>query len=313
MQNQTQEMFDQITGTILTELENGVRPWKQTWSEYGGSAVPINITTGKMYQGGNIALLWAAYLNDDFTTHGWLTAKQAQRHGGSLHENEVASPIVKFGHFPVKDPKNKELILGMIPFLKGFEVYNVGQFADLPDAFYERPTLNPAERNAAIEGIVARMISEYGLKIRERKNPIYSDSTGEIFIPSIRAFKSEHAYYSNLFNLIAQWSLGDERLNPKLQKKYSTRAMAFQAISCELAAAFLCAQYGYNVEEYRHAATIDQWIDVLKSDSKAFMSAAALASKIVRFVHGEEKPRKTREQKIAVKAGGKTVLHGVAA
>jgi antirestriction protein ArdC len=296
MKNDAQETFDLITRNIIAELQNGVRPWKQTWSEYGGSALPKNALTGKTYQGGNIPLLWGSALAEEFSVHSWLTLNQAKKAGGTPIEGEAPFKVVKFGYAPIRDPKNKEIVLATIPYLKAFEVYNVNQIDYLPDAYYDRPTLNPTERNAQIEAL----ISGLSLKMRERKAPGYVEKTGEIGIPAMGAFESEHAYYTALFNLIANWSLGKDRLDVNLQKKYGTRAMAFQAITCELASAFLCAQYGYDVTEYRHSAAIDVWIDVLKSDSKAFMSAAALAGRIVRFVHGEEKPKPKREKKEAV-------------
>ncbi|RYD65227.1 MAG: DUF1738 domain-containing protein, partial [Verrucomicrobiaceae bacterium] len=286
----------------------GVRPWKQTWSEYGGSALPKNALTGKTYSGGNIPLLWGSALTEEFSVHSWLTLNQAKKAGGTPIEGETPFKVVKFGYSPIRDPKNKENILGVVPYLKAFEVFNVNQIDYLPNDYYDRPKLNPEARNAQIEAL----ISGLPLKLRERKTPGYADKTGEIMIPAMGAFTSEHAYYTALFNLIAHWSLGKDRLEVNLQKKHGTRAMAFQSITCELASAFLCAQYGYDVTDYRHAATLDQWVDVLKNDNKAFMSAAALAGRIVRFVHGEEKPKAKRPEKVAVMKKAKLAA-GVAA
>jgi Zincin-like metallopeptidase len=46
----------------------------------------------------------------------------------------------------------------------------------------------------------------------------------------------------------------------------------------ELASAFLCAEFGFNKEQ-RHASYIANWIELLRHDNRAFMTAASKASR----------------------------------
>jgi antirestriction protein ArdC len=53
----------------------------------------------------------------------------------------------------------------------------------------------------------------------------------------------------------------------------------------ELGAAFLCAEFGFD-GDVRHAGYIASWISLLRSDKRAFFTAASKASQAADFLRG---------------------------
>jgi antirestriction protein ArdC len=53
----------------------------------------------------------------------------------------------------------------------------------------------------------------------------------------------------------------------------------------ELGAAFLCAEFGFD-GDVRHAGYIATWIELLKSDKRAFFTAASKAQAAADFLRG---------------------------
>ena len=51
--------MQEFANRIITELENGVKPWVRTWDpeKAGGPQAPFNPVTGKRYHGINVMIL----------------------------------------------------------------------------------------------------------------------------------------------------------------------------------------------------------------------------------------------------------------
>jgi len=48
------DLYQETTNKIITLLENGVLPWRRTWSQYG---LAKNYVSGKVYKGINAILM----------------------------------------------------------------------------------------------------------------------------------------------------------------------------------------------------------------------------------------------------------------
>jgi len=48
------DLYQETTNKIITLLENGVLPWRRTWSQYG---LAKNYVSGKAYKGINMILM----------------------------------------------------------------------------------------------------------------------------------------------------------------------------------------------------------------------------------------------------------------
>jgi len=65
---------------------------------------------------------------------------------------------------------------------------------------------------------------------------------------------------------------------------FGTEDYAREELTAELTAAYLCNAVGYKFTLKNSAAYIDGWIAKIKSDSKAFVKAAAQASTAFNYI-----------------------------
>ena len=67
-------LYDEITDKIIAELEAGRFPWAQPWGKATVGAplgLPQNASTGRIYSGINILILWGAVIQHGFPGQGW--------------------------------------------------------------------------------------------------------------------------------------------------------------------------------------------------------------------------------------------------
>ena len=64
-------LYDEITGKIIAELEAGRFPWVQPWGTSAAKAplsLPRNASTHRAYSGINVLILWGAVVERGFPT-----------------------------------------------------------------------------------------------------------------------------------------------------------------------------------------------------------------------------------------------------
>ena len=75
------------------------------------------------------------------------------------------------------------------------------------------------------------------------------------------------------------------RLDRDLSGRFGNEAYAMEELVAELGAAFLCAELGITPEpRLDHAQYVNNWLAVLKKDTRAIFTAAAKASEAVRYL-----------------------------
>src|SRR6478736_2679693 len=133
-------LYDEITGKILAELEAGRVPWVQPWGTAAAKAplaMQRNASTNRQYSGVNILILWGAVIERGFTGQSWLTFRQALSLGGHVRKGERGTTVVYADRFVPTDERRRAAETGeeaqAIPFLKRFTVFNTDQCDGLPD------------------------------------------------------------------------------------------------------------------------------------------------------------------------------------
>ena len=120
------DIYQSVTDTIVSLLENDLPPWRKPWANGKtiDSALPFNAASGRHYNGINVPLLWADAKHHGYDSNGWLTYRQAQDLGGHVRRGEHGQQIVfwKFREVEGKDGKAKT-----VPFARGYTVFNVLQ------------------------------------------------------------------------------------------------------------------------------------------------------------------------------------------
>lgn len=267
----------EISDKIVAAMEQGKLPWIKPWSGMGGANMPRNAVTRRAYSGANVPLLWLASEANGYTSNRWLTYKQAQELGGNIRKGEKATMVVYASTFErMNDKGEKE----NIPFLKAYSVFALEQCDGL-EAMIEKPkALNPDQRDAETDAFLASTLAD----IRHGEGRAYYRHADDfIMLPPFEAFKSGVGYYETALHELVHWSGHESRCNRQFGKRFGDKAYAAEELVAELGAAFMCAEFGYDAVT-QHAAYIQSWIDMLKDDPRAFVTAASKASQAVEYL-----------------------------
>ena len=186
-------LYDEITGKIIAELEAGRFPWVQPWGKATAKAplgLPQNASTGRAYSGINILILWGAVVQHGFPGQGWLTYRQAAALGGNVHKGERGTTVVYADRFTPEDEKRRARETGEEPgtisFLKRFTVFNAAQCEGLPE---DIAVAMPPPPPGLIEPRVEALIKATGIDFRiGGDRAFYFPALDHVVVPPPQAY-----------------------------------------------------------------------------------------------------------------------------
>jgi antirestriction protein ArdC len=130
-------LYQTVTDAIIHELENGVAPWIQPWAAGGlDAALPYNAITRRPYNGSNVVLLWISAAARRFSSHGWLTYRQARQCGAQVKKGEKGTLVTFARLTPRVTGEGDDADTRFFPILRAFHVFNVCQVAELTPRFH---------------------------------------------------------------------------------------------------------------------------------------------------------------------------------
>jgi antirestriction protein ArdC len=278
------DLYAEVSARIVAELERGAAPWVKPWSSTPGQNVPQNAVTNRSYSGCNVILLWLAR-NRGWATPRFLTFKQASEAGGNVRKGEHGTKVYFVKQLQVKDAEGEEAESRLIPMMREYTVFNVDQCDGLPDCIRVGKPMrvrNPDTR----DGFADEFLSATGADIREGHGEAYFVPSHDfISMPAFEAFKGADHFYNVAFHELAHWTGHKSRLDRDLKNRFGSHDYAAEELVAELGAAFLCAEFGFN-GDVRNAGYIATWIELLKTDKRAFFTACSKASRAVNFLRG---------------------------
>lgn len=292
-----QDVYQQITDTIISQLEKGTRPWFKPWNaEHAAGKITRPLRHNfEPYNGINILNLWMTAEAKGYAAPIWMTFKQAKELGGKVKKGEKGTLTV-YANTITKtetDEDTGEEIEQKIPFMKGYTVFNVEQIEGLPAKYYEpakEPELTQAQRLENIE----QFFKNTGATIKEGGNKAFYSIMGDyIQMPPFVFFQDPESYYSTLSHEATHWTRHPSRLDRDLgRKKWGDEGYAMEELVAELGSAFLAADLGLTPDvREENTAYIANWLNVLKNDKRAIFTAAAYAQKAAEHLHSyQQKP-----------------------
>jgi antirestriction protein ArdC len=297
------DLYSKITGQIVAELENGVRPWHKPWAA-GHLAGPVSRplrANGKPYSGINVLMLWITAMERGYGAPIWMTYRQAREIGAQVRKGEKGTLVVYASKIlrSEQDTKTGEEQEREIPFLKGYTVFNVEQIDGLPAHYTaaHAPRLNPEQRIGEAEAFFAAT----GADIKHGGGEAcYIPSLDIVRMPAFESFTDAGAYYATLAHECVHWTQHPKRLDRDFGgKRFGDCAYAMEELVAELGAAFLCADLELTPRiRDDHAPYIAGWLKALKDDRRAIFTAASHAQKAADFLHGLQ-PAKAGEDRRA--------------
>jgi antirestriction protein ArdC len=281
--NDRTNLYDDITGKIIAELETGKLPWVQPWGTAAADAplaMPQNAATGRRYSGINVLILWGSVIERGFPGQSWLTFRQALSLGGNVMKGERGTTVVYADRFTPDGEKRRAREAGeeaqSIPFLKRFTVFNAAQCEGLPD---DIAAVAPPTPPGMIEPTVEELIRATGIDFRIGGNrAFYVPSQDFVMVPPPQAFHEPINWHRTALHEMGHASGHPTRLARDFSGSFGTRKYAFEELVAEITAAFCCASLGI-VPTVRHADYIGSWLEVLREDNRAIVRAASQASK----------------------------------
>ncbi|WP_024844359.1 ArdC family protein [Paracoccus pantotrophus] len=263
-------LYDEITGKIIAELEAGRFPWVQPWGKAAAKAplgLPQNASTGRRYSGINILILWGAVVQHGFPGQGWLTFRQALSLGGHVRKGERGTTVVYADRFTPEDEKRRareagegkadQVSLrgsdtrsnGKIPFLKRFTVFNTAQCEGLPE---DIAMAAPPPPPGLIEPRVEALIRATGIDFRiGGDRAYYVPALDQVVVPPPQAYFEPINWHRTALHEISHATGHASRLNRDFSGSFGTRKYAFEELIAEMSAAFCCASLGI-VPTVRH-------------------------------------------------------------
>lgn len=282
------DIYQTITDKVIADLEHGVRPWNKPWAGGGNGGLPLR-AIGKPYQGINVLLLWIASAERGYSSPVWMTFKQAREMGANVRKGEKGTMVV-YANAITKtetDSKTGEDTERRIPFLKSYTVFNVEQIENLPAGW--GTAAQPVQRLGEADRIerTERFFAAIGAELRHGgTRAYYAPAQDFIAMPAFAAFESAERYYSVLGHEHVHWTGHDSRLIRPIRNVKASDGYAREELVAELGAAFLCADLGLSDEPREdHAAYLASWLQVLRDDKRAIVTAAAAAQRAVAFLH----------------------------
>jgi antirestriction protein ArdC len=169
--------------------------------------------------------------------------------------------------------------------LREYTVFNTAQCEGLPDSINAGKPVrvrNPDTRDELADEFLRSTRAD----IREGHGEAYFvPSQDFISMPAFEAFKGADHFYNVAFHELTHWTGHKSRLDRDLKNRFGSHSYAFEEMVAELGAAFLCAEFGFD-GDVRNAGYIATWIDLLKSDKRAFFTACNRASKAAEYLRG---------------------------
>lgn len=259
------DVYTRVTETIIKLLEQGVKPWFCPWNARhaaGSPSRPLRFN-GERYRGINVIMLWAASVEAGYACPIWLTFNQCKQLGGFVKKGEKSSLVVYASSFKKEETNTQtgETFEHEIPFLKGYNVFNVEQVEGLPAHYYalQEQKKNLQERLSDAEGFFANTKAE----IRHGGNQAYySPDRDLIQLPPYESFQDRESYYSTLAHEATHWTKHSTRLDRDLGKKrFGDAGYAMEELVAELGSAYLSADLGITATPRDdHAAYIEHWL-----------------------------------------------------
>jgi antirestriction protein ArdC len=263
-------LYDDITNTIIAELEAGRLPWIQPWGSSTVSAplaMPKNAATGRGYSGINVLILWGAVVQHGFPTQSWLTYRQALGLGGHVRKGERGTTVVYADRFIPDDERRRSRETGdeavAIPFLKRFTVFNVAQCDGLPN---DLVTVPPPVPDGLIIPEVEALIRASGADLRlGGDKAFYAPAPDYIQLPRPESYFEPINWHRTALHELGHWTGHASRLARDLSGAFGSKLYSREELVAEMTSAFCCATLGI-VPTVRHADYIAAWLEVLRQD-----------------------------------------------
>lgn len=274
------EIYRSITDRIITQLEQGIIPWRKPWTGTNGGA--ISGGTGKPYSLLNQMLLQKPGR--------WYTFAEAKKLGGNIIKGSHGTVIYFWRPLITKEKdKDGKEVEKIIPLLRQYIVFHESQCTGLPHKAEEESFHNDPIPEA--EKIKSDYIAKSHMEIREciSNEAFYSPSMDYIQIPCREQYADINEFYGTLFHEMIHSTGHRTRLN-RLNRTaaFGSEEYSKEELVAEIGAASLLNYVGIETPETftNNTAYIQSWLRALQNDTRMLVGASSQAGKAVDYIIG---------------------------
>lgn len=297
-----QDIYQEVTDTILGYLEQGVAPWRNPIVKPAGDGLPKSLSTGKPYRGINTFLLALKGWTKSYASDYWLTFNQARSRGGRVRKGEQGTMVVFWKRYATEDKQTGEKI--EVPVLRHYVVFNGDQVegVELPNSPTEA-TETPHDPIEQADDIVSGYRDPPRLAIYGTQ-AIYCPKQDEVRIPLTSSFVSAEAYYATLFHELAHSTGHSKRLDRGLDDQwlapFGSPTYGREELVAEFGSAFLCAAARISPPTIHQAAAyIDGWRKSIRADKTLVVQSAGQGQRAADYILGVEFNASATSQDVA--------------
>ena len=277
--NTKSTIYDDVTNSIIGQLENGAAPWIKPWSATL-KETDRNMVSQKAYRGVNRLILGCSGMANAFSMPVWASFKQWQSLGAMVKKGSKGTKIVFYSPVNTTDKVTGEE--SSYALLKSYAVFNIDQVEGIT---LDRPEALPDSVFVGHADAETFMAKSGAVITHGGDSAFYMPSMDRIQLPRKESFTDASSYYATALHELTHWTSHASRCDRDLSKgKFGNSEYAFEELVAELGAAFLCQDLGIK-GELRHAGYIGHWLKALKNDSRAIFKASALAQKSSDYLH----------------------------
>lgn len=281
----SKSVYEMVTDRIIEQLEKGVIPWQKPWTGIRSGA--FNRISKKPYSLLNQMLL---KFDGEYASY-----KQWQDLGGHVRKGAKSEIVVFWKIQSVEEEQEdgtKEV--KQIPFLRYYNVFHISQVDGVEPL--PKGELNDIEPIEKADQILKDYWTRESITVEHKagNDAYYSPSRDLIRLPLLEQFTNSNEYYSTAFHESVHSTMKESRCNRAEDRKgklvaFGSESYSKEELCAELGSANLMNIIGIETSgTFRNStAYIQNWLSVLRSDTRFIVSAASKAEKAVKYILGE--------------------------
>ncbi|WP_439879682.1 ArdC family protein [Pontibacter sp. MBLB2868] len=288
-----QLLSEQVTGEVISQLEQGKVLWHKPWGSYG---LPKNYFSGRHYEGFNAFFLNYITEKHGFSAPYFLTFRQVRELGGLVRKGQKGTSIL---YWKVYDSKEAEKSGGLtskdedrqgkrfVPFL--WTVFNIDQVEGID---FQLPPIQEQSGQqviASCQRVVDNFPQPCPKILHGGFQAYYAPVQDTVQMPELRHFVSSEAYHATLFHELIHATGHVSRLNRFAEEgqadRFGDEHYSKEELIAEMGASFLCAYTGIKEAVFQNSvAYLQGWVSRLQQDKTMIIYAATKAFKAASYI-----------------------------
>ncbi len=303
------ELYEAVTAKIVEALEQGASgdQWSAPWHA-SAAELPHNVASKKSYRGVNTMILWAEQMLKGYESSTWGTYRQwfkdepvlddegnptfgdngveIRRAVRYVRKGEKGTTVLLWKPTSRKstDANGEESTKASL-YTTSYTVFNASQVEG-----YEPPNVVERDPFEVLDHAQA-FFAQLGADVRHGGDrAYYSPGLDAIQLPNPETFVDNVSYYATAAHEHVHWTAHKSRCDRDLAGRFGDKQYAAEELIAEMGSAFVCAVLGLSNEPRAdHAHYISSWIELLRDDSSAIITAGSKAQQAVDYLIGHSR------------------------